>query len=381
VVAWSEEERTAPAAAGTGTRVAYLDNLKVLLVAGVIFGHAWAGYADLGSWTYTDVRETSLGPATVVVGEAVLGPFGLFVMGFFFLVAGRLTPASVDRKGPGRFARDRLVRLGIPLLVFVLVLWPPLVYAMDRATGHPARVSLTDPAHLWFVEVLLLYSLGYAAWRAWRPPAAPAPGPPLRLSRLLALAAAVALGTFAVRLRYPLNSTQVGDLHLWQWPQYLALFGLGVVSARRGWLDPVPDRLRRACGIAAVAGVAAIGTIVGLVGLGGVTTADFFGGWHWAALAIASAEGLLAVTVAVWLLGVAQRRLDQRTGGVRAAAARGAYAAFLVQGHVLVGLALAVRPLALPAEAKAVAVSVLGVAVSFAFGWLLVAGTPLGRLL
>jgi len=112
-----------------------------------------------------------------------------------------------------------------------------------------------------------------------------------------------------------------------------------------------------------------------------VRTADFFGGWHRAALATAAAEGLLAVTVSVWLLGLAQRRLDQRTGALRAATTRAAYAAFLVQGHVLVGLALAVRPLALPAEAKALAVSLLGVVVSFAVGWLLVARTALGRLL
>ena len=134
------------------------------------------------------------------------------------------------------------------------------------------------------------------------------------------------------------HSTQVGDLHLWQWPQYLVLFGLGVV------------------------------------GLGGVRTADFFGGWHWAALATAAAEG---ITVSVWLLGLAQRRLaaGNRTAG------RNAYAAFLVQGHVLVGLALAVRPFALPAEVKVLAVGVPGAVLSFALGWLLISRTPLGRLL
>lgn len=147
-------------------RLAYLDNLKVLLVAGVIFGHAWAGYAAVGGWTYTAVRETSLHPLSIAVGEAVLGPFGLFVMGFFFLIAGLLTPQSLARKGSGRFAGDRLRRLGVPLLVFTVVLWPPLVYLMDRATGHRPEVSFTDPGHVWFVEVLLLFSLGYAAvWR------------------------------------------------------------------------------------------------------------------------------------------------------------------------------------------------------------------------
>jgi hypothetical protein len=31
-----------------------------------------------------------------------------------FLVAGLLTPTSLERKGPGPYARDRLMRLGVP---------------------------------------------------------------------------------------------------------------------------------------------------------------------------------------------------------------------------------------------------------------------------
>jgi hypothetical protein len=83
--------------------------------------------------------------------------------------------------------------------------------------------------------------------------------------------------------------------------------------------------------------------------------------------------------MSVWLLGIAQRHVDERLGSGRAA--RSAYAAFLVQGHVLVGLALVLRHLDAPAEVKALVVSVVGVAVSFGLGWILVSRTPLGRIL
>ena len=59
----------------------------------------------------------------------------------------------------------------------------------------------------------------------------------------------------------------------------------------------------------------------------------------------------------------------------------GSYAAFMLQGPVLVGLALALRPTGLPAEAKAILVAVLGIAVSFGLAWPLVTRTPLGRIL
>ena len=58
---------------------------------------------------------------------------------------------------------------------------------------------------------------------------------------------------------------------------------------------------------------------------------------------------------------------------------RSAYAAFMVQSLVLVGLAVVLRPVAVPAEAKALAVAAGGVARSFALAWLLLSRMPLLR--
>jgi hypothetical protein len=48
---------------------------------------------------------------------------------------------------------------------------------------------------------------------------------------------------------------------------------------------------------------------------------------------------------------------------------------------VLIALALALRPLVMPAEVKALAVAVAGVGGSFGLAWLLVTRTRLGRIL
>jgi hypothetical protein len=371
VVAWAARHSE------TAGRVAYLDNLKASLVAVVIAGHAWAGYTGVGSWMYSPARETTLSPGVTAMLEALLGPVALFAMGLFLLMAGLLTPSSAVRKGPARFAWGRILRLGVPLAVFAALLLP-LTYALRRATGNSVG-AYGDPEHLWFLEVLLIYSLGYAAWRALpdRPAVAHRLPAELRLRHLLGLAAAVATGTFLVRLHWPMDSDTVAYLHLWQWPQYLALFGLGLAAARHGWLTPVPDDLRRACGRAALAGSLAVGVLALLVAIQGVPVTEFFGGWSTAALVIPIAEGLLAATFSVWLLGTAQRHLNRSSG----AAARAAFAAYLIQGHVLIGLALALRPLPLPAELKGLAVSTVGVLASFGLGRVLITGTPLGRLM
>jgi hypothetical protein len=160
------------------------------------------------------------------------------------------------------------------------------------------------------------------------------------------------------------------------------MFALGIVAARRGWLAPVPARLRRGCGLGALAGVAAFCAVFGLgAALGADDDIAFETGVPWVPLLLAAIEGPLAVGASVWLLAVAQQRLARAPRPFGRAMSRSAYAAFLLQGVVLLALMVALRPLGLPAEVKALAVAALGVAGSFALAWLLVSRTPLGRVL
>ncbi len=380
-------------------RVAYLDNLKLLLVAVIIFGHGALAYGDLESaWPYQDVQEVQLGAVSNVALAAIVIPAALFAMGLFFLISGLVTPGSLARKGPRTFARDRLVRLGVPLLAWTLVVWPGAIWMAHLAAGEThsfiTQFRDSDPAldtgPMWFVEVLLIYSLAYAGWRYWRgrradrddPGAAPDRRAPLSGRTLVALAAAVSVATVLVRPLFPAASGQIGQSHLWQWPQFVAMFGLGIVAAQRRWLEPVPDRIRHGCGIAALGGIAGWMVLAAAMAATGVDGGVLFDpGLHWASLTMAALEGPLAVGTSVWLLGMAQRRLDRRPGPLGRAMARSAYAAFVLQGVVLIGLMIAMRPLGVPAEVKALTVACLGVAGSFALAWLLVTRTRAGRVL
>ena len=80
-------------------------------------------------------------------------------------------------------------------------------------------------------------------------------------------------------------------------------------------------------------------------------------------------------------MALAQQRLDRTPGPFGRALGRSAYGAFLLQGLVLIALMIAMRPIGVPAEIKALAVACLGVAGSFGLSWLLISRTPLGRVL
>jgi fucose 4-O-acetylase-like acetyltransferase len=380
----------APAPATSGrARLAYLDNLKTLLIAGIIAAHAVQGYSSWGSWTYQDVREVSLSPVVeTVVVVAFMSLGALFLMALFFLISGLFTEDSLVRKGTSRFVSDRLLRLGVPFVAYTLIVWPLTEYAALEPFLHLGSFwrsfANTDPVldngPMWFVGVLLLFSLALVAWRSVSPSRPATGGGPLRWRHLLLLSLAVGVCTFVVRLAMPADSDQPLNLHLWGWPEYAAMFGLGVVAARRGWLRPVPDQLARRCGITTI--LAMLGTAATVVSAEplGLTEQAYYGGWRLTALLAAALEGVLAVSAPVWVLAFAQRHLDT-TSPLRRAAARSSYLAFMLQGPVLVALALAIRPIGATGDVKALVVAALGVVGSFALAWVLVTHTRLGRVL
>jgi acyltransferase-like protein len=396
----SLESRAGPATAlEPPGRVAYLDRLKLLLVAVIIAGHGAVAYGDLeNAWPYQDVQEVQLAAVSNVALALVVLLGALFAMGLFFLMSGLVTPGSLARKGARLFARDRLIRLGAPLLVWTLFLWPGAIWAAHLAAGDTysfwSQLTRQDPildtGPMWFAEVLLIYSLAYAAWLSWRDrrigkhATGAVAARPRRISgrALTALAAGISVATVLVRLVFPAGSNQIGQSHLWQWPQFLAMFGLGTVATQRRWLDPVPDGIRSGCGRAALGGLVAFFALAATMAATG-TDGDllFERGWHWPSLTLAAIEGPLAVGASVWLLALAQRHLNRAPGARTRLLARSAYAAFLLQGVVLMGLMIALRPVGVPAEIKALAVAGLGVASSFALAAALVTRTPLGRIL
>jgi len=364
---------------GSSPRLAHLDNLRTTLVAWVIGGHALLGYSAVGGWAYDEVREVAFAPATELVLVAVLGPSGLFVIGLFFFIAGLFVERAVARQGPGRYARERLVRLGVPWLVSALLVWPASVWLADAAAGRTVsfwwvlahRQPLLDAGSLWFALVLLLYSLVLAGWIAVRGRPAPSVGRDRSLTgrTVVLAAAAIAVSSFVVRLWFPARSGQVGDLHLWQWPQCAGMFALGVLAARHGLQRHVPDRLYRACGAATVLTLAGLPALAIATGLHDVArqAGPYLGGWHWQALATAAIEAVLVVAGSVWLVGVAERRFGR--GGERSSRwARGAFWAFVLQGPVLMATASSLRWLDLPAEVKAPLVAGVAIAVCFWLG-------------
>ncbi|WP_176946997.1 acyltransferase family protein [Lentzea fradiae] len=351
-------------------RLSAVDNLKVILVAWVIGGHALLGYAAVGGWPYDEVNEVTFHPGVETVLAALVGPSGLFFMGTFYFMAGIFTPGSIERKGRQRFVAERFVRLGAPWVVSALVVWPTFVWIAYNGAGRNVswwqaftdRQPFLDSGSLWFVGVLLIFSVAVALV------------PPVRERTITArtvvgMTVAVAGTTFLTRLVFPARSGQVGDLHLWWWPQCLGMFLLGMIGGRK-LAERVPDEIYRMTRNVVIGTIAVLPVAAAMMGVLDLAAGaePFLGGLRWQALTLALVEGVLVVAGSLWLIGLAQRRLAGQ-GRFTEWLARSAYVAFVVQGPILLSLATAMRPFDLPAELKAPVVGAGAIALSFAIGW------------
>jgi glucans biosynthesis protein C len=365
-----------PSPATTRVRRYDIDNLKVTLTVGVIVTHAILTYADLGSWHY---QERNLGDfaAIALTIPVVIG--ALFAMGLFFLLAGLFTPAALQRKGTQRFIIDRCLRLGLPVIAYIVAVTPFVNLLVDKVQYRRPltwgrwryQVTRLDTGPVWFVAVLLLFSVLYACLRHFRP-AHSSPVQSLRGRWLTALALVIGTASFLVRLKFAMNSTQVMNVHLFQWPQHICLFWLGVRASEARWLDPVAERMRRRCGWIASAGVACLPALMAVGGAfkEGATDRAFSGGWTWQSAGTALLEGALAVSFAIWLLGWFAARWN-RTGPVAQRLAASAYQAFLLQTPVLVCLALVLRGLHVAPEVRLLILAPTSVAAAFGIAVLL----------
>ena len=135
-------------AASPGQRLAYLDNLKTGLIAGIIASHAVMGYATFGSWTYQDVQEVTLSDVVEkIYAVAFLAFGGLFLMALFFLISGLFTQDSLARKGPSGSYRIGSCDSAIPFAVYTLVVWPVPRVRPARTVPPPRLVLAVVRGH------------------------------------------------------------------------------------------------------------------------------------------------------------------------------------------------------------------------------------------
>lgn len=334
-------------------RLLFIDNIRVFLTVLVILHHMMIIYAGSGSWIYTEGRQDEIAAA---LGGWFCAVNQAYFMGLFLLVSAYFVPGSYDRKGPGLFMKDRLMRLGIPLVVYCWILRPVLIYlGFARAgaitesfwewfTGSYFKDNgIIGGGPLWFIETLLIFSAVYVLWRLLtrsRPAAAVRDSSFPRTGAVILCALLLGLATFVVRIGFPVGSSfKPLNLQLANFVQYITMFILGLIAYRRNWLMQLPAATGRLCLGASVVLIVAYPVLAVLAGATD-NQEPFMGGLHWQALLYSMWEAFMCVGMCIGLIYLFRARWNHQ-GKVAKWASRRAYAAYLIHEPVTTILAVA----------------------------------------
>jgi len=363
-------------------RLLYIDNLRILLTGLVVVHHAAVTYGDIPIWYYTEPAKDRSGLAL----DLLLLFNQTFFMGFFFLISGYFVPTSYDTKGGRAFLRDRLVRLGIPLVLFWVLLRPIVetrFYGLARASAAAEGADLPywsyylsswNPGPMWFIEVLLLFCALYALarrfWtgRAAAPPieAARARPPAASIVAILSYSLALTVLTSLWRMVVPVGEYWpiVGLPTPAYLPQYASLFIVGLVACRRGWAQALPVSAGW-FGLtqAVIASVAVVPVAMW------ASNAFAASSRTWGQILYATWDSLFAVGVIVALLVLFRERFN-RQGPLAEMMSQHAYTVYILHPLVLVGLGYALRWLHAIAVVKFALIAVLGIPLCWASAYL-----------
>lgn len=352
-------------------RLLYFDNLRALMVLLVLMVHTAVTYSGIGMWYYVENTTIDLGSGIF------FGSFQSFNQSYFmsvlFMIAGYFIPESFEKKGPAKFIKDRLFRLGIPLLVYIFILhsvtvkiaYPDLNITHYFINGIKAFdfVGWTGP--LWFALVLLIFTLVYTATGvAFKKPIS---FTPIKMNAINSaiLVMIITIPAFFIRLVMPIG-TEVINLQLCYFSAYIVMFVIGIISKRLGLFERITYQTGKKW--------LALSLLLGypcwllIAVFGGPIQGEFliFGGLSWQSFAYALWESFTCVTVSIGLIGVFRNRFN-RQNNFQKLLSDNAFGAYVFHPPILVGISISLKWLNLCPVIKFIVVSLIAITAVFVF--------------
>lgn len=386
---------TEPATKAAPTsRLAFIDNLRWSMIVLVISMHAADTYSPFGNWYYGDKAGT--GRVTALAFGTYQSFLQAFFMALLFAVSGHFAAASIRRKGATRFVVDRCWRLGVPVLLYMLVIGPITQYYV-AGSWRPSRPSsfahewlhhildgevFSESGPLWFCVALLAFCAAYAAiWSLRRErnrQAAPRSDAPPSLVVILCFIGVMTVATFVARL-FIRDGDAVLNLQIGDFPSYVLMFAAGIEAQSRQWPFKLPAASGARWAIAGI-GLGLVG-FVAIILLGGALEGNleaYGGGWHWPAFFKDLWESYVCVAMSLGLLVLYRERFNEQ-GRVARFLSDNAFAAYVFHPPILIAVTRLLHLLDAPQLFKFLIATLVGAALTLLFSALVARRTPLLR--
>jgi hypothetical protein len=357
-------------------RSSYLDNLRIALTMVVIAHHTAIAYGASGGWFYITKDVITGYPQMALSGLLTINQ--AYFMSLFFFVSAYFMPASFDKKGFARYMSDRLVRLGIPLLVFSVLVLPTLNYLVRVHRGGSdidyldylivSNRDFPNTGHLWFLLSLLVFETAYGLYRkyAHRSFIKKFGDNPPSLKTLAVVAIGLGLLSFLLRTVYPIGGKNVIGLQFGYFGLYIAMYIGGIVAGRKKWLDYIPEKFANR--IFAATAIIALSVYFAWYDLSVHPSAfaSYIGGFNGRALLLACWEAIVCVGFC-FSMPVLFREYVNKSTSLSRQLALASYAAYVFHPIFVAGNTILFEPISMAPLIKFPLVLVISIVECFAF--------------
>ncbi|MHA2428291.1 MAG: acyltransferase family protein, partial [Candidatus Hermodarchaeia archaeon] len=269
-----------------------------------------------------------------------------------------------------RFLIERLLRLGVPLLLYFFLISPALVIIVTIFTSQPFSVNPFDYllwGPMWYLAVLLIFTAGYVLWRQitkvdWVQRKIPEDFAIPGYIYLLLLAIGFGFLTYLVRIVSPIDAFPFG-IPVAQIIQYVFMFSVGVIAVRYQWFDKMTRRHALIWSATIIVAILVVFTL-GFTILGVTDLSVFTGGASWPAFLFAVLDNITSMGMMFVIIWVFYVTLNKQGTTLRHLSSS-AYHMYLIHPPVLVGISLGFAVIPLIPILKLAFVFPLGVLVCY----------------
>ncbi len=356
------------------SRLAYIDNLRALMIIFVVMVHTAVTYSGIGMWYYVENQGIDLASAFFLA--MFLSFTQAYFMALLFMLAGYFIPTSLNKKGTKRFIYDRMFRLGIPVLVYIFLLHPVCVMM-----SHPEVniveyylhgivsfdfVSWSGP--LWFALLLLIFTCVYVLIRKIFQRFHPQSEFNITTQNVLLVISLIATIAFIIRIVFPIG-TAVINLQFSFFSAYIIMFTIGIMGYRHGLFERIDYKTGKRWFI--VSFVIGLPFWVVLILFGGPLDGIFLinGGLNWQAFAYALWESFFCVTMIIGLIGIFRNRFNSQSSFQRFLSDN-AFGVYVFHAPILIGITTVMKAVTFYPLMKFVIISILAVSTSFIFSYI-----------
>jgi surface polysaccharide O-acyltransferase-like enzyme len=355
-------------------RTVYFDNIRALMIVFVVLMHVAVTYSGFGDWYYNEPGDLDMLSSI----SFALFQTGLqaFFMSILFMIAGYFSARAVEQKTLKQFITGRLFRLGVPTVIYILVIHPiavKMIYTdlnmLDfywNGLKSGKMISWTGP--MWFAQTLLIFSLFYAAKRKLMPNLR-LPAFSFSFKSALMLIGIITLLAFSIRLVYPVGSS-VLNLQFSYFAAYMVFYVVGILAYNFKSFES----LGAPNGKKYIRWALLLGLPLWFVIMffGGATEGVFLinGGWNWQAFAYAVWESFICVTFCVGLVGIFREKRN-RQNKLQKFMADQAFGVYVFHAPILIGVSLLLKNVALYPLLKFGFVGIIVIPSCFVFSWLI----------